>query len=148
MYLDFLKSNGGALPVILNSLEKQLDAMPATGGTTWQKLAAGATATVAVAAFAAMDVLWHTLNTVVKAPFTACKVTVAKWAGVDQWISPVFSGAEWLAHAKKIYASAGMIMSAYWGVAQPRVVLNIGRAFDFNNSPNAPSGGAPALAKG
>lgn len=133
-------SNSGVLPAVLNSLDNQLKAMSATDATKKQYAIAVLTATVATSLFGAVDAAWHTLNCAVKAPFALVSAAADKagFTSITSKMSPALSGAEWVAHAKKIFISAGMVFSAYWGLSHSSLVVQIGRNVGLMDVPAAP----------
>ena len=135
------------LPYAAQNLQGQLTeiAKQPEGKATWTQFAlAKATASVAVALFAAVDALFHAACAVLKTVPTLAKVTVAKWTGLDKHMSPAFNGKEWLGHVENVYKNAVMAAFALGvGLYAPSLVASFGRDIGLMNDAGKSTGGAP-----
>ena len=148
-------SQDGILPCTLTSVSEQQRAIDTAkaDATRTQKAAVRLTASVGVVFAGALDAITHTAFLLIIPIPLAIKVTVAKWTGLDKYMSAAFDGKEWVGHAKKIGACIVLIVKGtVFGVYNPNIVIDTGLAWTlFVPKPKADGqarGGSGAAATG
>jgi hypothetical protein len=124
-------SQAGFLPGVLESINNQQLAIEKAEpkATKVQAVLIRLAASVGVIFAAVADECFHLAMVIVKPVGIGFKVTVAKWVGIDKYMSDALSCKEWQGHAYKLYANVVMFAKAFvlMGVYDPEIMLNTGR---------------------
>lgn len=124
-------SQAGLLPGVLESISNQQLAItaPDAKATKAQAVLIRLTASVGVVFAAIADEFLHAAMLTMKPVGTAFKVTVAKWVGIDKYMSDALSWKECQGHAYKMYANLVVLAKGalLMGVYNPEIILDTGR---------------------
>jgi hypothetical protein len=139
--LSIPTSQTGTLPAVLLFVSEQQLAITKAdvNATRTQKALVRLTSSVGVVFAGALDSIIHTALLIVKAPFSLVKVSVAKWVGLDKYMSEAFDGKELSGHVYKVAASLLMVVKGFTGLYDPNMVLDTGRNWTLY-VPNLQSG--------